>query len=177
MIKAKDGVPEMVRLYHSGENLRQIATKFGITAPTVGRYLKLRGVQRRPAGRRVTTGPRRCWKCRQWKPLAEFQRTAKEPTGRGFTCTECGRAMGRVRSTFAQYGITRADFDRMYLEQDGKCAVCGKPQDGGRRLSIGHSHETGRIRGLLCRRCNLGIGHLHDDPDLLRKAIAYLVKV
>ena len=62
-------------------------------------------------------------------------------------------------------------------EADGKalragktCAICGKDHD----LCIDHDHGTGAIRGVLCRRCNLAIGILGDDPGMVRRALAYL---
>jgi len=73
------------------------------------------------------------------------------------------------------YGITPADFDRMYVEQNGRCAICGKHQsDFKRALDVDHDHETKVIRGLLCRNCNLAIGKFKDNPVLLRKAADYL---
>ena len=74
-----------------------------------------------------------------------------------------------------QYGITQEDFDRMLAEQEAVCALCGGPPTRGhKRLCVDHSHETGRVRGLLCHSCNLGIGKLNDDPTLLRKAADYV---
>jgi len=71
--------------------------------------------------------------------------------------------------------LSPEDYDRMYDEQDG-CAVCGRPDadDSGARLVVDHDHETGRVRALLCRHCNAGLGHFADDPDRLRAAAAYL---
>jgi hypothetical protein len=64
-------------------------------------------------------------------------------------------------------------YDQMVAEQDGRCLICGaKP--GRIALAVDHDHETGRVRGLLCRSCNQGLGHFRDDPDLLRSAAAYL---
>ncbi len=70
----------------------------------------------------------------------------------------------------ARYGIEFADFERMIAAQEGRCLVC----DEAARLVIDHNHETGAIRGLLCRNCNSGIGLLGDSVELLRRAIAYL---
>lgn len=54
------------------------------------------------------------------------------------------------------------------------CAICGAGPTPHRRLSIDHDHETDEIRGLLCGKCNLAIGHLRDSVEFLTKAIAYL---
>lgn len=61
----------------------------------------------------------------------------------------------------------------MLEEQGGVCALCAKPE-AGRSLAIDHNHITGEVRRLLCNNCNRGIGHMQDNPDLLRRAAAYL---
>lgn len=78
-----------------------------------------------------------------------------------------------------KYGLTVEDYDRMFAEQGGACILCGNPPnpDGVRaasRLHPDHDHVTGRVRDLLCLTCNVGIGHLRDDPALLRKAAEYI---
>ncbi len=77
----------------------------------------------------------------------------------------------REQRYLQRYGMTLDDFDRMMTEQDGKCAICNNEQ---KRLHIDHCHATGRVRGLLCTSCNLGLGLLKDDESLLAKAIKYL---
>lgn len=54
----------------------------------------------------------------------------------------------------------------------GRCAICGEVPDA--PLCIDHDHKTGRVRGLLCSRCNLALGLVRDDPATLRRAAAYL---
>ena len=71
-------------------------------------------------------------------------------------------------------GCDTETYDRLNKEQGGKCAICGGVNDRGHSLCADHDHKTGLIRGLLCRTCNLGIGHLQDDPALLRKAADYI---
>jgi hypothetical protein len=76
-----------------------------------------------------------------------------------------------------QYGITLAQYDEMCAEQDGKCAICGnKDEVEGRRLAIDHCHDSGKIRGLLCGKCNRGLGLFYDNQELLKNAISYLTK-
>lgn len=77
------------------------------------------------------------------------------------------RGVVRVR------GITIADYDALFEEQNGVCAICGGTNNT-KALAIDHDHETGYIRGLLCDCCNLGIGHFRDNIELLRNAIRYL---
>jgi hypothetical protein len=70
------------------------------------------------------------------------------------------------------YGMSRADYDALLESQGGVCAVCGKPPK--KTLCVDHCHSTGTIRGLLCRKCNLGLGCLADDQATLIAALAYL---
>lgn len=69
------------------------------------------------------------------------------------------------------YGIGVADYERMYSEQAGRCAICGEPHN---RLDVDHCHATGTVRGLLCRLCNQGLGNFMDRSDLLDSAKLYL---
>lgn len=72
-----------------------------------------------------------------------------------------------------KYGKTIEEIEGMFAGHDGLCDICN--QEGGKKgLHLDHCHETGRIRGLLCIRCNLGLGHFNDDPERLVKALAYL---
>jgi hypothetical protein len=76
-----------------------------------------------------------------------------------------------------QYGITLADYEKMFGEQEGKCAICGNSDEvEGRRLAIDHCHDSGKVRGLLCGKCNRGLGLFYDNKDLLKNAISYLNK-
>ena len=68
----------------------------------------------------------------------------------------------------------------MLQRQDGKCAICGHLPHGedtyrlAKNLAVDHDHITGRVRGLLCDKCNRGLGHFNDNVLLLQKAISYL---
>mgnify|MGYP001571893327 CR=1 FL=1 len=76
-----------------------------------------------------------------------------------------------------RYGLKRGDYDRMLNKQNGLCAICGSDKPGGRygtRFHVDHCHDTNVVRGLLCGRCNCGIGNLKDSRDLLLKAAQYL---
>jgi len=73
------------------------------------------------------------------------------------------------------FGITLEDYNRMYKSQDGKCAICGKEEPyEGYSLAVDHNHKTGNVRGLLCSKCNLGLGCFKDSETLIQKAITYL---
>ena len=65
------------------------------------------------------------------------------------------------------YGITLETYDALFASQGGVCAICGEPESLGRELSVDHVHdETKRVRGLLCSRCNVAVGHIESLPGL-----------
>ena len=73
------------------------------------------------------------------------------------------------------YGITLEDYNSMFQEQGGCCAICKTHQlKKKRRLAVDHCHDSGEVRGLLCQDCNTGIGLLQDSKDILYEAIKYL---
>ena len=74
------------------------------------------------------------------------------------------------------YGITFEQYQHMHKEQQGKCKICGKEESvSNRSLAVDHCHNSGIIRGLLCLKCNTGLGKFRDDPILLQRAIEYLI--
>ena len=70
-----------------------------------------------------------------------------------------------------RYGLTLAEYRALQARQGNVCAICRKRA---RVLCIDHCHVTGRVRGLLCPKCNSALGFCDDDPRLLRAALAYL---
>jgi hypothetical protein len=75
---------------------------------------------------------------------------------------------------FKTYGITVEEYTAMLDKQDGVCAICKKPDS--KRLSVDHSHQSGKVRGLLCTKCNTALGKFDDSVDLLNTAITYLME-
>ena len=80
----------------------------------------------------------------------------------------------KAKSLRRHYGITLDEWQLMWEDQDGKCAICGKHFLKPSNANVDHNHETGKIRGLLCGRCNRGLGHFYDNTELLMKVIKYL---
>jgi hypothetical protein len=71
----------------------------------------------------------------------------------------------------------RASIGKLALSDTGLCHICGDPKSKqARELHMDHDHKTGRFRGWLCARCNVGIGKFEDSPALLLQAIEYLTK-
>lgn len=87
----------------------------------------------------------------------------------------------RAKELRKNFDMEPEDYDRLLGEQLGVCAICERPESverGGKSewLSVDHCHTTGKVRGLLCTQCNHAIGKLDDDPELMRRAIAYIEK-
>ena len=72
--------------------------------------------------------------------------------------------------------IRLSEYRQLLERQSGKCAICGNVSADAhyRALLVDHDHVTGKIRGLLCNECNIGLGRFKDSIDLLRQAITYL---
>lgn len=84
------------------------------------------------------------------------------------------------------YGLTPDEYDRMYDQQAGRCAICSKgcirfgtgtAETRDQVLCVDHCHTTGAVRGLLCGHCNRGIGFFRNDPAVLHAAIEYLKRI
>jgi len=83
-----------------------------------------------------------------------------------------------------KYGITLEEYDRLFTAQGGVCALCKKPEsvrrrkrdEGRERLAVDHCHDTGRVRGLLCFKCNTAIGALGDTEESAQRVVEYLAK-
>ena len=141
-----------------------------------------------------------CPKCRVSKRLSDFSRRQCTPTGYAYLCKQCmseynqtyrqknllrarknanswrHKNPGRIFHNYlsSRYGITKAQYEKLLVSQQGRCAICGKKEKSRKRLSVDHDHATDQVRGLLCIRCNLILGHAKDEPSLLRKAASYL---
>lgn len=113
---------------------------------------------------------------RDWEAAREAHRAwISTPEGKAI------KAHSHRRYWLRQYGLTVDQYEQMLTDQGGVCAICHKPErfvdprsGEPRRLAVDHDHETGKVRGLLCGRCNRAIGHLGHDPESLARAADYL---
>lgn len=127
-----------------------------------------------------------CTKCGVSKPITEFYRDKQKATGYRPDCKKCNTEQcvarakqNRERVNFNNLkhttGVDRKLYESLLDEQKGVCAICGKPNPSpDRKLSVDHCHDTLYIRGLLCTKCNFGLGYFDDDEELMKKAIIYL---
>lgn len=130
-----------------------------------------------------------CKKCLILKVLSEFPfekyKNTRYPRK---TCKKCryttqklcetrhgiGLRKGMLRRL---YGITIQQYEEMYDKQHGVCAICSRTCNrwGKKRLAVDHCHITKKVRGLLCDKCNKGLGQFDDSPYILIRAIEYLM--
>lgn len=120
-------------------------------------------------------GDKCCIDCKEFKPLTEYY---NNKSGKTSVCKDCShkRASKYHKSTYryAKYGITKECYDSMFKDQNGKCPIC--KTDLQEEIHIDHCHITGKVRGILCGKCNKGLGQFDDNVIYLTNAIKYLTK-
>jgi hypothetical protein len=99
------------------------------------------------------------------KPFETFKGLGK------YCSAECRTRAMNLRHL---YGVTSVQYAEMRAAYGDMCAICRRTCDTGDRLGVDHDHRTGRVRGLLCRRCNSALGFFRDDIDLIKAAVRYL---
>jgi hypothetical protein len=110
-----------------------------------------------------------CGKCGEEKSRESFyERRKGSRDGLQTYCKTC--AYKTIYHIHYEYNLTEAEYVRMAESQNGKCAICESEE----KLFVDHDHANGRIRGLLCNKCNAGLGYFKDNPYNLRKANDYL---
>lgn len=144
---------------------------------------------------------KQCSKCKEVKPLDEFHNSKNNKDGRQRRCKPCNiesasagfykdqdkrrryqnewdaanRHRNRITLIVRKYGVTRDEAEE--LEKVTNCQICGDSFETKKQRHVDHCHTTGKVRGVLCSRCNTGLGLFKDSPDRLRKAIEYLASV
>tara|TARA_R110002167_G_scaffold543_8_gene2459 strand:- start:2199 stop:2624 length:426 start_codon:yes stop_codon:yes gene_type:complete len=128
---------------------------------------------------------KRCSKCKEEKAIGMFWNNKSMKDGLDTLCMECRKDSSNKtyaknadlvweRQLLVKYGITVEDYNYKLEQQRGGCAICFQSNTSGRRLAVDHNHDTGVVRGLLCGRCNIGLGQFGDNVDNLEAAIDYL---
>jgi hypothetical protein len=103
-------------------------------------------------------------------------RAARTPEELSEHHRQCYRRTRRDSHLKKKFGLTAEKYNAMLALQSGHCALCPRPDLPDKRLAVDHDHETGRVRALLCDRCNRGIGLLDEEPARLRAAADYIDK-
>ncbi|KKM66510.1 hypothetical protein LCGC14_1480460 [marine sediment metagenome] len=127
---------------------------------------------------------KKCTQCKKKKDLSEFYKKQHAKDGLTYWCKSCHNSWNRehyhkpeIKRKISKkqkeyfrnvklkqrYGITIKDWDRMFVEQEGCCAMCGKHQSKlDISLCVDHNHKTGKVRGLLCQQCNAKLAIVED---------------
>lgn len=135
----------------------------------------------------IAAETKRCPRCERHLPTSAFGRNVRRLQELRAYCRACEAAYARERrrqrpdspeqrrrwQLSTKYGLTPEQFDQLAAAQTGACAICRVVPDEG-PLHVDHDEVTGAVRGLLCGRCNRGIGLLDHDPGRLREAARYL---
>ncbi len=107
----------------------------------------------------------------------EYRKTLKyKQKASAYRKTQYARYQRFVDKLRGKYGLSLYEWAHMLNDQDRICAVCPSTLDGGRDTHVDHCHVTGKIRGLLCRSCNLALGFVRDNPHILQSLTAYLAR-
>ena len=130
---------------------------------------------------------KRCSTCKTEKESSEFNKNKSGKFGLHNQCRDCTKlwkptpeALAKARKKTREWnrlkltGFTPNDFEEKLAEQNNKCAICGTEDPGATNWHADHDHKTGQKRGILCHKCNTGLGLLKDDIDILCSAIEYL---
>lgn len=139
----------------------------------------------------IIDGKKKCSRCGKMKNLKSFHKSIKSATGYASACKQCDNLRNRtaregdtlhktkVRDKRLQkdYGITLEDVFNKLKDQDFKCAICSKEINYTyREAAVDHSHSTGKVREILCHRCNLLLGFIEQDLNIIPKVLEYLTK-
>lgn len=142
-----------------------------------------------------------CSKCKKEKTLFKFSKDGSKQDGLNTWCRMCKRKSfnqyynknkrkvkikceeyrknhikeRRQLQLMYSYKITLADYNEMFNNQNGCCAICEKHQlELNKKLCVDHNHKTGKVRGLLCDSCNRGMGQFYESIKNLKSVIKYL---
>lgn len=136
-----------------------------------------------------------CSVCKEELPLVDFYKQSANKDGLAYRCKSCDRVARRAFSQSTRgkkltrdanrrhkYNMSPEEFENLWELQNGKCAVCSIELDDSfvkqhkpNKVVIDHNHKTGKVRGLLCTKCNKGIGLLGDTGVNLYLAWKYLL--
>lgn len=125
-----------------------------------------------------------CTSCQQHKNLESFKKNKNGKFQRYSICKKCSSERSKYRyangDSYAVrlqrlYGLSVNEYEQMYAEANGCCQVCGVSEESlNKRLAVDHCHATGKVRGLLCSKCNTALGQLDDSLEKISSLYSYL---
>lgn len=132
-------------------------------------------------------GLKKCSRCGRKKSKDDYHKDRTTRSGYASVCAQCkvpireasNEKVDRVDYLYQyKYKISRHQFEEMLLDQNFQCKICGVKfegnESGQERICVDHDHDSGKVRGLLCRFCNIGLGKFKDHPENLRRAADYI---
>ena len=128
-----------------------------------------------------------CSGCKVEKPVEDFYKSGSSKDNLYYRCKLCmknrflsddakenKKEYNRKRSRKNRTGFTQEEFNQKLIEQDYKCAICGTDKPSSINWHADHCHNTKQKRGILCQKCNMGLGLFKDNTEALERAIMYL---
>jgi len=131
-----------------------------------------------------------CARCNIEKPFSDFHKNHKTKDGLNYYCKRCRSIEEKKRadkpghkervynnSLMRMYGIDINRYNQILESQNYICAICGSTEIGTKHqknFHVDHCHITKKVRGLLCKSCNIMLGEAKDDPRIISRAIEYL---
>ncbi|MBE2228247.1 MAG: endonuclease VII domain-containing protein [Ignavibacteria bacterium] len=134
---------------------------------------------------------KKCSKCKKNKSVNDFSPDKRNKTGLFSQCKTCRTKIEKNKRTQDplkykacqlknKFNLTLEQYYEMHSQQHGLCLGCNSPisveYNSSNIAVVDHCHKTGKVRGLLCSKCNLGLGHFNDDTKILKNLIKYLNK-
>lgn len=134
-----------------------------------------------------------CPKCSKVKNLNDFCNNRSSRDGKCCYCSECKKSKDmpyyvknkgklELRRISRVYKLSEKEYYALLFSQNEVCAICKKPEVGKsnngvevKKLSIDHNHTTGKVRGLLCHKCNVTVGFIKESPELAIALANYLI--
>ena len=130
---------------------------------------------------------KRCSACKTEKEILQFNKSKGQKFGVHNQCRQCAslwkpspealkisRQKTREWNRLKSSGFTQKEYEAKLKEQNYRCAICRTTDSGPMDFHADHDHKTGEKRGVLCHKCNTGLGLLKDDIEILCAAIEYL---
>ena len=144
---------------------------------------------------------KKCNHCHKEKAIGGFSKCQSSPDGKARQCKECdsehskkyyrahvkerliagkeyyGKNPDAYRNSRykIRYGITLEQYNQLFKNQNGVCAICGNKEERYKHLMIDHNHKTNKVRGLVCTKCNLALGYMEDNIYKIQNMIKYLI--